>query len=182
MIRLFTGIALPAPLKERIAVMAGGVPGAAWQTREQLHLTLRFIGEVDKAISGDVCDALAAIRDKAFSVSLSGVGYFGPPKRAHTLWSGVASNPALIHLRDKIESAMVRLGLAPETRKFHPHVTLARLKNPSRRHLEAFVADHAGFASESFAVQEFHLFSSSLGHGGSAYRIEESYALDGDPT
>src|SRR6185437_1775902 len=127
MIRLFVALDLPENIRARLLELQGGVPGARWSTNQQLHLTLRFIGEVDGDVAHDIDDTLAVIRAPAFALELSGVGEFGG-KNPRALWAGVKPNDALLHLQRKIETAMQRIGLPAEQRKFTPHVTLARLR------------------------------------------------------
>jgi 2'-5' RNA ligase len=176
MIRLFVALELPAALRDRLALMAGGVPGAKWQREDQMHLTLRFIGEVDERTAHDIDEALATVRAPGFTLELAGVGDFGG-KDPHALWAGVKPNDALIHLVKKIESALVRLGLVAEQRKYTPHVTLARLRNAPRAKVAEFIAHHSLFASGPIPVNEFALYSSQLGSGGSVYRVERTYPL-----
>src|SRR5258708_16753027 len=133
MLRLFVGIALPPETKLRLSLISAGVPGARWVDPGNYHVTLRFIGEVDEGMAGDIDAALARIHAKPFDLVLTGVGQFGD----RMLWAGVEKNPALLHLRDKVESALVRLGPEPEPRPCLPHVTLARLQAPSVLHLPA---------------------------------------------
>jgi len=178
MYRLFAGLHLPDSVTERILGLCGGVPGARWQRAEQVHLTLRFIGNVDGGVYDDVRYALArASNTPAFDLQLDGVGNFGEGRRARAIWAGLLESPPLVALQAKIESVLVRSGLAPETRKFKPHVTLARLKNPDMGRLRRFLSDHAMFRSEPFHVDAFHLYSSQLSHNGAIYRIEETYEL-----
>src|SRR5436305_12787539 len=113
MIRLFVALDLPEDIRARLLALQGGVPGARWSTNEQLHLTLRFIGEVDGNVAHDVDDALAVIREPPFSLELSGVGEFGG-KKPRALWAGVKTNDALLHLQRKIETARQRSGHPPE--------------------------------------------------------------------
>ena len=176
MIRLFVGLEIPQPLRERLIAMQGGVPGARWHSAAQLHMTLRFIGEVDENVAHDIDDALAQIRAPAFAMELAGVGEFGG-KNPRALWAGVRTNGTLLHLQKKIETALQRLGLPAEERKFSPHVSLARLKSPPREKVALFLAHHALFASGPFPVERFVLFSSHQGTGGSVYHPERVYAL-----
>lgn len=118
--RLFVAIPLPEEVRERLGLLAGGVPGARWVDPEKLHLTLRFIGEVDGGWAEDIMAALSGIVAKSFDVAMAGVGHWGTRERATMLWAGVEKNPALSHLQGKVESALVRLGLDPEGRKFSP--------------------------------------------------------------
>jgi 2''-5'' RNA ligase len=174
--RLFTALALPDEVAQPLLLMQAGVPGARWQKREQLHLTLRFIGEVDGAEANAIDDALAAITAPSFTLELKGVGSFGG-KNPRDLWAGAAPNEALVHLNRKIESALQRIGLEPEARKFTPHVTLARLKNAPRGAVMDYLTDHALYASMPFAVTAFCLYSSKLTSDGSIYRVERAYPL-----
>jgi len=176
MIRLFVALELPEAVRTRLGMLDGGVPGARWTTDEQLHLTLRFIGEVDDNVAHDVDDALASIRAPAFTLELAGVGEFGG-KNPRALWAGVRANDALLHLQKKVETALQRLGLPAEERKFSAHVTLARLKGAPREKVVQFLTHHALFASGPFEVDHFVLFSSHLGSGGSVYHAERTYPL-----
>src|SRR5260221_13206287 len=141
MLRLFVGIALPPETKLRLSLISAGVPGARWVEPGNYHVTLRFIGEVDEGMAGDIDAALARIHAKPFDLVLTGVGQFGD----RMLWAGVEKNPALLHLRDKVESALVRLGLEPEPRRYAPHVTLPRLKRASQARLRAHIQENGAF-------------------------------------
>ena len=174
--RLFVALSLPAPVQDSLLALQGGVPGARWQKREQLHLTLRFIGEVDGRQMVAIDDALSAISVPAFSLELKTVGSFGG-RTPRDLWAGVKPNDALSHLQRKIESALQRIGLEPDRRKYTPHVTLARLKGSSNGHVMDFITDHALYASGGFAVDGFILFSSKITSDGGIYRAEKAYRL-----
>lgn len=174
--RLFVALSLPDAVAQALALIQTGVPGARWMTREQLHLTLRFIGEVDGRDADAVDDALSSILEPGFALELKGVGEFGG-KRPHSLWAGVKANESLSHLQRKIESALQRIGLEPDRRKFTPHVTLARLKGTSNGHVIDFLTDHALFAGGPFEVGGFVLYSSLTTPGGSIYRAEKTYTL-----
>src|SRR6266852_1891745 len=174
MLRLFVGIALPPETKLRLSLIAGGVPGARWVDPGNYHVTLRFIGEVDEGMAGDIDAVLTRIRAKPFDLLLTGVGRFAD----RMLWAGVEKNLALVHLRDKVESALVRLGLEPETRRYAPHVTLARLRNASGAKLQEFLAEHALFRAEPFPVEKFSLVASYLTKAGSIYEDQADYELE----
>ncbi len=177
MIRLFVALQLPEAVRERLVALQGGVPGARWASDEQMHLTLRFVGEVDGNVAHDIDDALAGIRAPAFTLELAGVGEFGG-KNPRALWAGVRSNDALLHLQKKIETALQRIGLPAETRKFSAHVTLARMKGAPHEKIVQFLTHHALFASGPFPVADFVLFSSQLSHNGSIYHPERVYSLN----
>ena len=176
--RLFVAIVLPEDLKERLAGLCAGVPGARWVGREQFHLSLRFIGEVDGGLFEDVAEALTEISGPPLRLALRGVGHFESGRTPRVLWVGVDGDGGLVRLQAKVERCLQRLGLKPEGRRFSPHITLARLRQASRARVGAFLAEQASFATESFLVDSFHLFSSRLGAQGAVYRIEASYALD----
>lgn len=177
MIRLFVGFPLPPEIRERLAPLASGLPGARWVDPDSYHLTLRFIGEVDLATADDIDTALLGIDVGPFEVRLSGVGYFGKPKAPRALWVGIERSEPLVRLQGKIESALQRIGLPAEERKFTPHVTLARLKATPIDRIENFVAAHSRFLAGPFTVSEFTLFSSFLSSSGAIHTPEAAYAL-----
>ena len=174
--RLFVALALPDVIAQGLTMLQAGVPGAHWQTREQLHLTLRFIGEVDGRDATAADDALSLIDAPKFSLALKGVGEFGG-KTPHALWAGVSDKEPVVFLQRKIETALQRAGLPPEQRKFLPHVTLARLRGSQRGRVMDFLTDHALYASPPFDVEAFILYSSVLTPNGSIYRAEKAYGL-----
>lgn len=176
MIRLFVALALPESVAQGLLAMQFGVPGARWMNREQLHLTLRFIGEVDGRDAEAIDDALSAISAPRFTLELKGVGEFGG-KSPRALWAGAAANEPLAHLQRKIETAIQRTGLPAEERKFTPHVTLARLRAVPAGRVMDFLHDHALYASGPFELREFVLFSSKTAPGGSLYVAERTYPL-----
>ncbi len=173
MLRLFVGIELPPELKLRVSLLCAGVPGARWVDAGNLHLTLRYIGEVDEGIASDIDAALAQIRAQSFEVALAGVGCFGD----RMLWVGVDKNPPLLHLREKVESSLVRLGLDPETRRYAPHVTLSRLRNAGAGKLRSFLEQHTLFRAEPFRVERFALVASFLTKSGAIYEDRADYEL-----
>ncbi|HEY3778449.1 MAG TPA: RNA 2',3'-cyclic phosphodiesterase [Rhizomicrobium sp.] len=177
MIRLFVALALPDSVAESLLLLEGGVPGARWSTLEQLHLTLRFIGEVDGRAAAAIDDALASIRVPKLTLELKGVGEFGG-KNPRALWAGVRDASPVEHLQRKIESALQRVGLPAEARKFVPHISLARLRGSPRDRVITFLASHALYASPPFEVGAFILYSSRLTPNGSLYRPERRYALE----
>jgi RNA 2',3'-cyclic 3'-phosphodiesterase len=177
MLRLFVGIALPPEVKLRLSIMTGGLPGAKWVDSGNLHLTLRFIGEVDEGLAGDIDAALLQIRVSAFELELAGVGQFGAGEKTRALWVGVERNERLMQLRDKVEHALMRVGVEPETRKYAPHVTLARFKYVHAARVQEFIQRHALFRAPPFRVGHFSLIASYLTKGGPIYEDQADYAL-----
>lgn len=176
MIRLFVALSLPDDVADSLTTLQTGVPGARWSTQEQLHLTLRFIGEVDGRDAAAIDDALSAIDAPRFELALKGVGEFGG-KNPHALWAGVRDPAPVKFLSRKVENALQRIGLPAEERKFVPHVTLARLRASSRGRVMDFLTDHALYASPPFEVGGFILYSSVLTSDGSIYTAERAYRL-----
>jgi len=174
--RLFVALALPDYVAQGLAALQAGVPGARWSTRDQLHLTLRFIGEVDGREASAIDDALTAIEAPRFRLALKGVGEFGG-KNPRALWAGVRDPENVGFLQRKIETALQRIGLPPEERKFTPHVSLARLRATPRGRVMDFLADHGLYASEPFEVNAFILYSSTMTPNGSIYTAERAYRL-----
>jgi len=176
--RLFVGIALPADIRLTLGTLCSGLSGARWMNLENLHLTLRFIGETDRGRAADLDEALADIHAPAFDLVLAGIGNFSNKKRFRALWAGVESNPALLHLQRKVEQAAVMAGFQPEGRKFTPHVTLAKFK---AQHIDLgdYLEANGSFRSAPFPVTSVTLFESHLGHGGSHYVPLTEYPLQG---
>jgi len=178
--RLFVGLEIPETVKSHLAMLMSGVGGARWQSAEQMHITLRFIGEVGQSRLPDINSALGRIRVPAFQLQLRGVDIFGEVNKPRSLWTGVEPAAPIQHLRDKVEQALVRTGLPGETRKFKPHLTLARFGREKPRRLADYLTGHNDFATVTFPVTEFVLFESLLGHTGSTYVPLERYALEGE--
>lgn len=174
--RLFIGLRPPAAIRERLLALMGGIPGARWQTDAQLHITLRFIGEVDRRMAEDVALALGQVHFPAFEVALDGVGQFDTRGRPNAVWAGIRPHEHAAQLHHKLDQALVRLGLEPERRAYRPHITLARMNGPSGI-ADRFLADHAGLASPPFGFTHFTLFESHLAGEGAIYETVERYRL-----
>lgn len=177
MIRLFVAVDLPETVRQQLAGLCFGLPGAHWVAAEQIHLTLRFVGEVDGAMFRDIREGLAGVRSDSFAMQVQGLGFFPPRQSPRVLWVGVAKNDALVLLRNRVEAVLVRCGLEPEGRKFAPHITLARLRDTPLSRLTNFLSGNALFATEPYTVEEFHLYSSLLTAKGAVHQLEASYPL-----
>jgi RNA 2',3'-cyclic 3'-phosphodiesterase len=175
--RLFTGIEVPDPVALRLSLKRGGLHGARWIDPENYHITLRFIGDVDHAVANEVTDALDRLaHSEAFNIRLSHLGAFGGDK-PRALFAGVENNPAMQRLQAAQERVLQRLGLEPESRKFTPHVTLARLRGTSAEDMARFMAFAGRFEPIEFPVGRFVLFSSRDSVGGGPYLVEQAYPL-----
>ncbi len=175
--RLFVGLDVPWDLRQRLAGLGGGVPGARWVPSENYHLTLRFIGEVAAYQAEEIDHALAALKAKRFELTLAGMGTFAKGGRDTQLWAGVERSAGLDLLQSKVEQALQRAGMAPERRRFVPHVTLARLDAAVPAKIASFVQTHNLFRAEPVSVEHFVLFSSRLGKEASVYTPEVEYPL-----
>lgn len=180
MLRLFVALELPNRLRERLNLFRVGLRGARWVSPANYHMTLRFIGEVEEHTAHDIDAALCTVHVPAFSLRLAGIGAFGGEGKARSLWVGTERNDDLLHLRDKIESALVRIGLAPERKsKFVPHVTLARLRDTPRDRLADLIATYNTFVAEPFVAEHFTLFRSFTGNEAAHYEPLAEYPLEG---
>ncbi|WP_294237416.1 RNA 2',3'-cyclic phosphodiesterase [uncultured Sphingomonas sp.] len=171
MLRLFVALRPPPAIRDMLADAMDGVPRARWQDDEQLHLTVRFIGAVDRPVAEDVAAALSQVHAPVPTVRIAGVGSFDRKGRVDTLWAGVSPHDALAHLHRKVDQACVRAGLPPESHAYLPHVTLARLPGSAGMapEIEGWRAVHAGLSSAPFAMPHLVLYQSHLGHGGASY-------------
>jgi 2'-5' RNA ligase len=176
--RLFVGLSIPNTVAQSLMLLQGGVPAARWQDREQLHLTLRFIGEVENRDIDMIDDMLAGIMAPDFTLQLHGVGQFGN-KQPSSLWAGVRPSPALEHLARKVDSAIRRVGQPQDAHPFKPHVTLARMRHPDNDKVMEWLSYHALYTSAEFPVDAFQLYSSRLTPDGSIYTVEEDYPIGG---
>lgn len=178
MIRLFTALEIPAPQADRIAMLQSGLRGVRWISRDYLHITLRYIGEVDESMAWDIDHALANIHLDPIDISLEGVGQFGN-KRPHSVWLGVNETPELLHLQSRQENAMQKVGLPAEGRKYTPHVTLGRLKRGATEPSEVmrYIEANNLFFAPTFKAARFVLMSSKLSQGGGPYITERDYSL-----
>jgi 2'-5' RNA ligase len=173
--RLFIAVDLPETIKENLESMSFGIPGAKWVRPEQLHLTVRFIGEVDGALFHDIKNILAEVSAASFSLQLKGVGYFPPRGAPRVLWIGMEKSEPLLLLRKKIDLRLLRVGVEPEGRKFSAHITLARLKNSPVQKIANFLSGNGLFSQEPFQVEDFKLYSSILSPKGAYHKVERIY-------
>ncbi len=177
MLRLFVGVPVPEAIRGRLAFICSGLPNAKWVDPENMHLTLRFIGEVGGAEAEDVHVALSAIDVPSFEIEVAGLGCFETAGKVRSMWAGVTKEPRLIHLRDKIESALVRAGIEPERRKFKPHVTLARFRNQGTERIGRFLERNGDAGFGTFTVERFVLFRSHLTNKGAYHESLAEYPL-----
>jgi 2'-5' RNA ligase len=174
--RLFTGIEIPPGIGQALDMLRGGLPGARWIDRENYHLTLRFLGDIDDRDAQEAALALGQVRRHAFDLHLEGLASFGG-RKPRAVVASVAPEPALLELQAEQERLMRRIGLEPEGRKYTPHVTLARLRTSTSLDVAEYLSARGYFRTAPFKVSQFVLFSSRASTGGGPYVVEASYPL-----
>jgi RNA 2',3'-cyclic 3'-phosphodiesterase len=176
--RLFAALEVPRDAALSLSLLRGGLFGARWIDTENYHITLRFMGDVDRHMADDIAFALDRVRRSSFVINLSGVGAFGS-KKPHSVYAAVAPSAELALLHGELERICQRLGLEADPRKFTPHVTLARLKNTSPEQVAHYLTGRGDFSALPFKAGRFVLMSSRDSVGGGPYVIEEAYPLNG---
>ena len=174
--RLFVAIRSPEPIRDLLVDAMDDSADFRWQDEDQLHITLRFVGEVERPVADDLADALTRVRAAPLELRIAGVGRF-EQRNSGALWAGIEPKPPLAALAAKVERACQSVGLVPERRAFHPHVTLARWKGCRTRELHAFLERTRGLSSEPFAADHFILFESRLSRHGAHYEEVACYPL-----
>lgn len=175
--RLFVAIRPPRAMRAALLAAMGGVAHARWQRDEQLHLTLRFIGEVDRHVAEDTAAALGTVHHPRFDLALDGIGHFERKGRLDALWAGVTPHDPLKLLHNKVDQALARVGIPPDARVYLPHITLARFGRSSGP-VGGLMERAGGVTSAAEEIDQFCLYESSLSHEGSVYTIVERYPLD----
>jgi len=175
--RLFIAVDLPDTIMDNLEAMFFGIPGARWVALDQLHLTVRFIGDVDGALFHDIKNTLEEVNIPPFDLQLKGVGHFPPRGAPRVIWVGLGKSEPIQLFRKKIDTALFKIGLEPERRKFSPHITLARLKNTPLQKITNFLSGNALFRQDPFQVDYFKLYSSTLTPKRAIHRVERVYSL-----
>lgn len=176
--RLFVACDLPEPIRESLVGLEEALPGARWVGVGNLHLTLTFLGNVSIELTERVIERLARVRHGAFAVQAKGVGVFPGRGSPRVLFAGLEPAAPVVSLKAEIDRELEALGMEPERRPFHAHVTLARAK-PSleRAAVDAYLARHRGLQSEPFSISEFVLYESQLSAAGSRYEARARFGL-----
>jgi 2'-5' RNA ligase len=176
--RLFVAIRPPEEVRDLLIDAMDDSADFRWQDDDQLHLTLRFVGEVERPVAEDLATALAAIRSPPFELRVTGTGRF-EQRNSGALWAGVEPKESVAALAAKVERLCQSVGLEPERRAFHPHITLARWKGRRSREVATFLDRTRGLTSDPFSVDRFILFESRLSRHGAHYEEVATYALTG---
>lgn len=177
-LRLFIALDLPSAFQTGLHDMACEIKGARPVPREQMHLTLKFIGDVEKQAIISLKEALTTIRIPEFHLKLLGVGYFPLRGTPRIVWAGISPRRDLIMLQSGIEQTLGNLGYTKEERPFSPHITIARLKTFQNDSLKSFLARHKDFQTEPCQIVSFKLYSSRLTESGAIHSLEAAFPLE----
>jgi 2'-5' RNA ligase len=176
--RIFTAIEMPEAMRLRLSLLRSPISGAKWVQPEDMHITLRFAGDIDGRTADDFADLLAEGSVPPFMATIAGCGAFGG-RDPHVLWAGVTASGELDALYRANERAARAVGLEPDPRDFRPHVTLARMRRARQAEVARFLAENGGLRLEPFRVARFVLLSARPGSGGAPYAVEAAYPLWG---
>lgn len=175
--RLFIAIPLPKTVKQKLLDLQQPIDGILWQRAEQMHLTLKFVGEVDHQKAKELREQLTDIQHPGSAISIEGIGYFPEGKQPKVVWAGVEKNEWLVELHQKVERCCEQIGVAPESRPFKPHITLGRVKGASKRTVNSFINQHKKFAVTEMPVNEYVLYESKLEPDGAKHSRLQAFAL-----
>jgi RNA 2',3'-cyclic 3'-phosphodiesterase len=174
--RLFVAIRPPEDVRDLLLDAMDDSTDFRWQDEEQLHLTLRFVGEVERPVADDLAAELARIRAPPFELRVAGTGRF-EQRSSGALWAGVEPRALVAALAAKVERACLAVGLDPERRAFHPHITLARWKGRRGHEVARFLERTRGLSSDPFDVGDFILFESRPSRHGAHYHEAARFEL-----
>jgi 2'-5' RNA ligase len=176
--RLFLALSLPEPVRNVIAALATPLHGIRWTPTEQLHVTLRFLGEIASEQTDVLIDRLAAVRVEPFLLPTEDVGAFPPKRSPRVLWVGTGSgHPRLHQLRQRVDDTLLALGLDVDLTSFHPHITVGRCSEDAAAGAGQWLRQHHAFAGPFFRVEAFDLFSSELRPSGATHQLVKSFPL-----
>jgi len=174
--RLFTAIEIPEAVRQRLALVRASLSGAKWIEPDNMHITLRFAGDLDGRSADEFADALAGVCAKPLPITIAGVGAFGG-RDPRVLWAGVEASHELHALYRANDRAARSAGLEPMQHAFKPHVTLARLRGVRQQAVARFLSENAGLRHAPFLATRFVLLSARPGSGGGPYVAEAAYPL-----
>jgi len=177
--RLFLSIDVPDYVKDSLERLSDDPQkGFHYVPRDRFHLTLKFIGDVPGQFQKDIEAAIDPIDVHAFLLPIEGLGSFPPKGHPHAVWAGCSSaHPRLFQLHKRIEDALFNIGIEPEKRIYHPHITIARVNHAADETVKQFLKRHPDFGAAPFKVEAFHLMQSEVIDGVRVYHKERTWAL-----
>lgn len=176
--RLFTAIEIPEAIRLRLSMIRAPLSGAKWIEPENMHITLRFAGDIDGRTADELVAFLADVRARPFPITIQDVGAFGG-RDPRVLWAGVDAGEPLDALYRANERAARAAGLESEGRVFKPHVTLARMRGAREQAVARFLAENGALRTEPFIATSFVLLSARPGSGGPPYVVEAEFPFEG---
>ena len=181
--RLFVALEIPGAVRENLAdllkTLRAVSPQTRWVRPENLHVTLKFIGEVPETKLPGIRGVLAGVRsEQPVTLDFRGLGFFPNEKHPRVFWAGIEASPNLKILAAEIEQAIEKLGIPREKRPFSPHLTLARFE-PQRlaEQLRNAIQENAARDFGSWRTSQFHLIESKLKPSGAEYTTVESFSF-----
>ena len=177
--RLLVALTLPVPVRDSLIALAEPLPGVAWTRPDQLHVTLRFLGDVSAAMSESMIARLGAVQVAPFILPLEGMGTFPPNRPPRVIWIGIGSgHPRLFQLRQRLDDALLAAGLQLDVRTFHPHVTLARCTESAAPAISHWMHVHRNITPPPFRVEAFDLYASELKTTGAVHTLKQRFPLE----
>jgi len=179
--RLFVALEIPSAVRENLAALLKSLRAVSPQTRwvrpDNLHVTLKFIGEVSETKVVAIRIALTGVRsDQPVALDFRGLGFFPNEKHPRVLWAGIEASPNLKTLAANIDEGTEKLGIRREQRPFSPHLTLARFESPRLpEKLRSAIQENAARDFGSLRTSQFHLIESKLKPSGAEYTTLESF-------
>jgi 2'-5' RNA ligase len=174
-VRLFVALEIPAGVRDNLATLIkelrNSEPKARWVRAENLHVTLKFLGETPSEKLEAIRDTLLGVRsEQTVKLEFRGLGFFPNEKRPRVLWAGMDASPNVQSLAASIDQALEKLGFPPEDREFTPHLTIARFSSPRvTEKLRAAIQQNMARESGCVRTTEFHLIESKLKPSGAEY-------------
>lgn len=175
--RLFVALDLPDRVTTELAALQDEQLDVKWVDPRKIHLTLRFLGDVDSSRIGPIKDSLAEIEARSFEVAPEGLGVFPSRRSPSVLWVGLQESTPLQELQHSVEEAVVEHGFDPEDRSFTPHLTIARCRRTNPKKIRRFMQKHGEFSAPSFTCDTFYLFESELHPDGARYTKRAAFEL-----
>ena len=178
--RLFVAIDLPDSTQQSLASLDPHIRGVRWTEPDQTHLTLGFFGDVAEDVEVKLREKLGVIEFGAFFLPVNGVCMFSSRGAPKIIWIGVGkAHPHLFQIHKRVQEAALAVGIEPELRPWHPHITVARCRDVSAQALRKFLQSNAEFDAGMIRVDAFHLYSSKLTPAGPMHTREHTVPCSG---
>ena len=175
MTRLFVGLKIPEDIREELLSLCSGLENVRWVKKENFHITLQFIGEVQKSYLDDLVQSLSEIRFSQFDLTLNGINFFNSTGLIRSIWIGIREKENLMRLHSKINISIEKAGISFKRRKFMPHVSIARFTRQPVSRFQDYIEGNALFSSRSFTIENFTLFESVLKPDGPIYLTNTTF-------